>query len=1238
MPSRTLAPDAKINIASASDLHSHFDELYDDLYAPETEHTWQKIERALVHIQAITRGGATKHAEFVALLKEAAAPISNALLSERTKLSGTAGDLLNSIAPRMAERFEPLVSVFVPTLLLICARTNKVAVKRAEKSLHFIVKHCRPPSMVTYLKEAIKDKGQGLRAVAAATLEMVLEHTEKERLARRVGDIESCIKSGATDSNPEVRQTTKRLFELYVAFWPERVEHFTKPMTPTIRRYLSLPKTGALIVDVPPMTEVSTKPTHSSRPPPAPQHTLHSSRQDDLLMPASHAPPSRSAPTPAYNFFPDLHKSTAALNSSTARMPVAAGGFGMNDASYGKRGLLAEQIAAARNARLARIPSFNFDELPKSNENGPTMKRQPSFDQLRAQSAAPTATFRVPRFDVVVAPTSSDGRSRSAHASDPAQYRDINAVTPSFAAASGLHGKSALLAAYKQAFAVESGVKSGASSSSRERLHWEHSDKQSKHHDKRREKTVAVRFDSDSKHENPVQHTEGNLDELRRSKSAPQIHVDKVQRPAEVDSNSKASKAGRSEAADWADSDDDDDEANRPSTPPERVLHAQTPRTGVKASRVPAQRVVMHSEVKVSAMRVAVPTPSAKVAAGRVVSSTLSAESSPVARSRVAKVDPATQEEEAKESPVRTETKEVAGVNAKLTDEKVKEVEEEKKEVAAAKTKEDVKDKPSALGKKPTTSTMVGSSKQPVKSATTKTAPSASIAAKARLEARVAVRPATATAAAATAADSKKVVPRPVSSVAKPTMVRKPVTSLTVAAGPASKPAAAAASSAKPTKAPSTVKPNSATSTATARAKAATANKVAAPTTASSAAKRQEPATVVARTSTLMAPTASTRNKIVPAAAVKKFQPKLSSTISNPRSKSSIAASLAAKSKVLGAPAASDKASAVRKAAGATVVARMKVGRRGSTAAGAGHIIGKEVRVAVIEKEAVAEETVAQNSGAAPEAEGEGESSTGQGSVVTDNDVSGEDKVVANEKVVIFESGPTTEPLAVVEAATEQDIISISPDSTTYEAEMDAEVEQQQIAADEDSRSTEPVAISTPSAVATPVRKPVAGATATPPAQIRTPLTSKDTNVPRAATPLTGGRTNKITPSPPPTSQTKSKPARSFPGSPLRRTTPSPSKALLPRFVADASSSFEESDSEEEEEEEEDTEQVVQLHFRSRPVATQLPPAQQVVVKGHKVVSAGPNKQLVLGLDSSDDSGVVEAGEGDETVLLEHAV
>lgn len=146
------------------------------------------------------------------------------LLSERTKLSGTAAEVLNSVAPRLAERFEPLVNAYVPPLLLLCARTNKVALKRAEKCLQLIAKHCRLSSMLPLLREACKDKFAGLRVVAVGTAATLIEYGGKTKLNRKVTDVEAIVQSAATDSNVEVRHTCKRLFELYVVVWPERVE------------------------------------------------------------------------------------------------------------------------------------------------------------------------------------------------------------------------------------------------------------------------------------------------------------------------------------------------------------------------------------------------------------------------------------------------------------------------------------------------------------------------------------------------------------------------------------------------------------------------------------------------------------------------------------------------------------------------------------------------------------------------------------------------------------------------------------------------------------------------------------------------------------------------------------------------------------------------------------------------------------------------------------------------------
>lgn len=124
----------------------------------------------------------------------------------------------------MAERFEPLVNVYVPPLLQICARTNKVALKRAEKCLQLVARHCKLPNILPLLKEASKDKYAGLRAVSVACMVTLFESGASDRLYRKAAEVEAMIASMAKDSNPEVRQNCKKLFQVYIDIWPERVE------------------------------------------------------------------------------------------------------------------------------------------------------------------------------------------------------------------------------------------------------------------------------------------------------------------------------------------------------------------------------------------------------------------------------------------------------------------------------------------------------------------------------------------------------------------------------------------------------------------------------------------------------------------------------------------------------------------------------------------------------------------------------------------------------------------------------------------------------------------------------------------------------------------------------------------------------------------------------------------------------------------------------------------------------
>lgn len=209
---------------SNAELQFQFGLLSHALHLVETEDSWQKIEGALAKLETLTKGGAYKYDAFIPLLKEHAAPIVNSLLSERTKLSGTAADLLTSTAPRLAARFDALVSTFVPPLLQLCARTNKVALVRAKKCLLLIAKHCKLASLLPYLRDGARDKSNTLRNVSVEVVLTLLEAIENtDRIGKRVGDVETIIRSTATDRDPEVRQWCRRIFELYMHRWPARL-------------------------------------------------------------------------------------------------------------------------------------------------------------------------------------------------------------------------------------------------------------------------------------------------------------------------------------------------------------------------------------------------------------------------------------------------------------------------------------------------------------------------------------------------------------------------------------------------------------------------------------------------------------------------------------------------------------------------------------------------------------------------------------------------------------------------------------------------------------------------------------------------------------------------------------------------------------------------------------------------------------------------------------------------------
>ncbi|KAG8900680.1 hypothetical protein FRB99_005817 [Tulasnella sp. 403] len=313
-----MAPQIKIpdeiQCLTIATFNSQLSNVQTTLSLPETEDNWEKISLGIQTFVAIARGGASKYdPEFVNAVKANYRPIVTSMASERTRLSTTALEFVSTVAPLLAVRFEPLVPLFVPAVLKLLTRPNKVFITRAQAALSKIIENCHLPTIVPYLRDAVKDKSQSLRLGATEATLLVIEQFDRSlldvreaataittRLRGNVEDIEAIIKDTARDANPNVRQTSRKVFEKYREIWPERVDTFIAPLTPTIRKYLNVKPNTTKPAPIKPLAALKLKAAIQQPAEPSPS-------MPTFTLPAGPSRPVRPTPQTAPVPYPEVY-------------------------------------------------------------------------------------------------------------------------------------------------------------------------------------------------------------------------------------------------------------------------------------------------------------------------------------------------------------------------------------------------------------------------------------------------------------------------------------------------------------------------------------------------------------------------------------------------------------------------------------------------------------------------------------------------------------------------------------------------------------------------------------------------------------------------------------------------------------------------------------------------------------------------------------------------------------------
>lgn len=147
------------------------------------------------------------------------------MLSDRGRLSGVCTELLQTFAPRLGPQFHALVHLYLPPLIRLLARPNKVYLKRAEKCLTTIISNCHSPHILIHLRNGLDDKSDPCRRASAEGIERMTVEWDRARFGERDLEIlEFCLCKMATDRDAEVRKTAKRVWARFAEVWPERVD------------------------------------------------------------------------------------------------------------------------------------------------------------------------------------------------------------------------------------------------------------------------------------------------------------------------------------------------------------------------------------------------------------------------------------------------------------------------------------------------------------------------------------------------------------------------------------------------------------------------------------------------------------------------------------------------------------------------------------------------------------------------------------------------------------------------------------------------------------------------------------------------------------------------------------------------------------------------------------------------------------------------------------------------------
>ncbi|KXN71052.1 hypothetical protein CONCODRAFT_78535 [Conidiobolus coronatus NRRL 28638] len=207
---------------SLAPLSEEFKDIKRYLETLENDQEWEIIITKLARIQELAKLGLFNNAVRMKKLTQLTC-INNFIITERTQLMSETLNFVQNIAQTLTlDQFNPLLALYLPNLIKNLGKTNKLFVKKTSITLQKLILNSI-------------NKGQKL-----AITEVLLASC-KEFGIDEFDNWEICIKFSSEDSALEVRNVSKKLYDIYSKKVDEtRKQNFISKLSDNSKKTLKL--------------------------------------------------------------------------------------------------------------------------------------------------------------------------------------------------------------------------------------------------------------------------------------------------------------------------------------------------------------------------------------------------------------------------------------------------------------------------------------------------------------------------------------------------------------------------------------------------------------------------------------------------------------------------------------------------------------------------------------------------------------------------------------------------------------------------------------------------------------------------------------------------------------------------------------------------------------------------------------------------------------------------------------